>query len=127
MRLGQTSVIYFISKFSGSILGFIATIYFTRTLGEEIYGFYALTLALVSWLGIVKSVGFGQAVVKRMSENEEPDAFLSAGIVVKGGLTTLVVIGIILFRDQVNSYVGQPVAAFVVLLLVVSVFLWSQF
>ncbi len=121
MRLGQTSVIYFISKFSGSILGFIATIYFTRTLGEEIYGFYALTLALVSWLGIVKSVGFGQAVVKRMSENEEPDAFLSAGIVVKGGLTTLVVIGIILFRDQVNSYVGQPVAAFVVLLLVVSV------
>lgn len=122
MRLGQTSVIYFISKFGGSILGFFATIYFTRTLGEDIYGFYAITLALVSWLGIVKSVGFGQAIVKRMSEEEESDAFLAAGTAVKGSLTSLVAFGVVLFQDQVNAYVGQPVAEFVVLLLVISIF-----
>ena len=122
MRLGQTSVIYLLSKFGGSILGFFATIYLTRTLGEEIYGFYAITLALVSWLGIVKSVGFGQAIVKRMSEEEEPDAFLAAGTAVKGALTILVMVGVLLFRDQVNAYVGRSVAEFVVLLLVVSIF-----
>ncbi|MBP1921714.1 O-antigen/teichoic acid export membrane protein [Halorubrum alkaliphilum] len=121
MRLGQTSVVYLVSKFGGSILGFFATIYFTRTLGEEIYGFYAVTLALVSWLGIVKSVGFGQAIVKRMSEEEEPDAFLAAGTAVKTALTLVVALGVLVFRGQVNAYVGQPVAEFVVLLLVVSI------
>lgn len=122
MRLGQTSVIYLVSKFGGSLLGFFATIYFTRTLGEEIYGFYAVTLALVSWLGLVKSVGFGQAIIKRMSEDQEPDAFLAAGTAVKGSLTILVALGVLLFQDQINSYVGQPVATFVVLLLLASIF-----
>ncbi|MFA9426356.1 polysaccharide biosynthesis C-terminal domain-containing protein [Natronorubrum sp. A-ect3] len=122
MRLGQTSVIYLVSKLAGSLLGFLATIYFTRTLGEEIYGFYAITLALVSWLGIVKSVGFGKAIVKRMSEDEEPDAYLVAGTAIKATLTALVALGVLAFREQVNAYVGQPVAEFVVLLLVVSIF-----
>ncbi|WIV66377.1 flippase [Natrialbaceae archaeon AArc-T1-2] len=122
MRLGQTSVIYLVSKIVASLLGFLATIYFTRTLGEEIYGFYAITLALVSWLGIVKSVGFGQAIVKRMSEDEQPDAYLAAGTTVKAVLTGVVAVGVLVFREQVNAYVGQPVAEFVVLLLVVSIF-----
>ena len=122
MRLGQTSVIYLVSKLAGSLLGFLATIYFTRTLGEEIYGFYAITLALVSWLGIVKSVGFGKAIVKRMSEDEEPSAYLVAGTAIKATLTALVALGVLVFREQVNAYVGQPVAEFVVLLLVVSIF-----
>jgi len=120
MRLGQTSAIYLISKFGGSILGFFATIYFTRTLGEDIYGVYAITLAIVSWLGLVKSIGFGQAIVKRMSESEEPDAYFSAGVVVKATLLVFVVSLVALFRDQINMYVGQPVAEFVVLLLIVS-------
>ena len=122
MRLGQTSAIYLVSKLAGSALGFVATIYFTRTLGEETYGFYAITLALVSWLGIVKSVGFGKAIVKRMSEDEEPDAYLAAGTTIKAVLTTLVAAGVLVFQEQVNAYVGQPVAEFVVLLLVVSIF-----
>ena len=122
MRLGQTSVIYLVSKILASVIGFFATIYFTRALGEEIYGFYAITLSLVSWLGLVQSVGFGQAVVKRMSENDEPDAYLTAGVTIKATLTLLIVCGVALFRDQVNSYVGMPVSEFVVLLLIVSVF-----
>ena len=121
MRLGQTSAIYLVSKILASVIGFFATIYFTRTLGEEIYGFYAVTLALVSWLGIVKSVGFGKAIVKRMSEDEEPDAYLAAGTLVKGVLTTIVAIGVFVFSDQVNAYVGQPVAGFVILLLIASI------
>lgn len=122
MRLGQTSIIYVISKFGVSAIGFLATIYFTRTLGEEVYGFYALVLALVSWLGIVKSVGFGKAIVKRMSEEEEPDAYLAAGTVIKGTLTVIVAVLVFVFDDLVNAYVGRPVAEFVVLLLVVSIF-----
>jgi len=121
MRLGQTSAIYFVSKVLASVLGFVATVYFTRTLGDEIYGFYAVTLALVSWLGIVKSVGFSNAVVKRMSEGKEPDAYLAAGTVIKTVLTAIVVIGVFVFQEQVNAYVGQPVAELVVMLLIVSI------
>jgi len=121
MRLGQTSAIYFISKLLLSVFGFLATIYFTRTLGDEIYGFYALTLALVSWLGIVKSVGFGGAIIKRMSEGEEPDAYLAAGTAIKATLTTIVALGVFVFQAQVNAYVGQPVAELVVVLLIVSI------
>ncbi|MES3518016.1 MAG: oligosaccharide flippase family protein [Natronomonas sp.] len=122
MRLGQTSVVYLVSKIVASGLGFLATIYFTRLLGEEVYGAYALTLAVVSWLGIVKSVGFGTAVVKRMSEAEEPDAYLAAGTAIKTGLVFAVVVGVLVFEDALNSYVGRPVAGFVVVLLVVSIF-----
>ncbi|SDR12453.1 oligosaccharide flippase family protein [Natronobacterium texcoconense] len=122
MRLGQTSAIYFLSKVLASVVGFLATIYFTRTLGEEIYGFYSVTLALVSWLGLVKTVGFGQAIIKRMSEEDNPHAYFTAGILVKGVLTLPVILGVFLFRDHVNSYVGQPVAEFVILILTVSVF-----
>lgn len=122
MRLGQTSIIYFLSKIGVSIIGFFATIYFTRTLGEEIYGFYAITLALVSWLGLVKSIGFGRAIVKRMSESEEPDAYLAAGTTIKATLTGIVGVGVLIFSEQINAYVGQPVAEFVVLLLVASIF-----
>ena len=122
MRLGQTSAIYLVSKIAASALGFLGTIYLTRTLGEEIYGFYAITLALVGWLGLVKSVGFGQAIIKRMTEGDEPDAYLAAGTAIKAGLTLLVAAGVLLFREQVDAYVGQPVAAFVVLLLVVTIF-----
>ncbi len=122
MRIGQTSAIYFVSKATASVIGFFATIYFTRTLGEEIYGFYAITLALVSSLGLVKSIGFGQAIIKRMSEDEEPNAYLLAGTAVKIVLTGIVAVGVLIFHEQVNAYIGQPVSKFVVLLLIVTIF-----
>ncbi len=122
MRPGQTSIIYVIFKITASIIGFFATVYFTRTLGSEIYGFYAITLSLVSWLVIVKSVGFGKAIVKRMSENEEPDEYLAAGAMIKGILTIVVTIIIIIFREHIDAYVGIPVANYVVLLILTSIF-----
>ncbi len=123
MRIGQTSVIYLVSQIIASAIGFLATIYFTRTLGEEVYGFFAITLSLVSTLGIIKSIGFGSAMIKRMSEGEEPEAYLVAGTIIKIGLTSLIIFGLIFFQDLVNAYVGAPVAGFVMLILVISIFM----
>ncbi len=102
----------------------MATIYFTRTLGEEVYGFFAITLSLVASLGVIKNVGFGSAIIKRMSEGEEPDAYFMAGSLIKACLTAIVLLGVILFKGSVNSYVGAQVAEFVILLLVLSIF-WN--
>ncbi|RQG92130.1 transporter [Natrarchaeobius chitinivorans] len=120
MRLGQTSFILFLSKIFGSFLGFVATIYFARVLGEEVLGQYALVLTIVAWVGIVSSVGFSGAIEKRISEGDEPDRYLGAGIVITGGILILATVFVLLFRSQINAYVGVPVAEFVLLLLFAS-------
>lgn len=122
MRLGQTSVVYFVSKVFGSILGFLATVYFARELGEVVLGQYALVLALVTWLGIGGKLGFSGAITKRISEGKEPEEFVGAGIVVMGAMMTIAAFLVVVFREQVNAYIGVPVAEFVVLLLFVSLY-----
>ncbi len=122
MRLGQTSIIYLVFSIFSSLIGFLATIYFTRTLGEETYGYFAITLAVVSWLGIIKSLGFGQAIVKRMSEGEEPHKYFTTGLIIKAAFTISVAAGVFVFSDVINDYVGQSVAGFVILLLLASIF-----
>lgn len=122
MRLGQTSVVYFVSKVVGSVLGFVATVYFARVLGETVLGQYALVLALVTWLGVGGKVGFAEAVTKRVSEGENPEEFVGAGVVTMGAMMLAVAALVVVFQEQVNAYVGVPVAEFVILLLFVSLY-----
>lgn len=122
MRLGQTSLIVFLSKILGSAIGFLATIYFARELGEEIYGFFALTLAVVAWLGIIKGFGFGSATVKRISEGDDPEAYLFASAFVKLALTGFIAVFVFVFRHQIDAYVGANVWQFVILLVFVTIF-----
>ena len=122
MRLGQTSAVYFVSKILGSFLGFIATVYFARVLGEVVLGYYALVLALVAWLGLVGRAGITQAVVKRVSEGKDPARYVTAGSLMIGGIFCVIAVCVLVFRDLVNGYVGAPVAEFVVLLLCVELY-----
>ncbi len=117
MRLGQTSAIDFGARITGSFLGFIATIYFARVLGEVVLGQYALVLALVAWLGLAGKVGFSKALIKRMSEGRERDQFAIAGLLSITILTVILVTSVLTFRDHVNAYVGVPVAEFVAIIL----------
>lgn len=122
MRLGQTSAIYFVSKLVGSALGFLATIYFARELGEVVLGQYALVLVLVTWLGAAGKLGFSSAITKRISEGNDPEKFIGAGIVVMSVLISTMSLLVIIFRSQINAYVGAPIAGFVVLLLFVTLY-----
>jgi O-antigen/teichoic acid export membrane protein len=122
MRIGQTSFVVFASKLVGSALGFVATLYFARTLGAAVLGQYVLVLALVAWLSLAGNLGISSAITKRMSEGTDPDAYATAGAIVVtvfglvlGGL-------VVLFRNIVNAYVGKPVAPLVVLLLLFGLF-----
>jgi O-antigen/teichoic acid export membrane protein len=117
MRLGQTSAIYFVSKLLASAFGFVATIYFTRFLGEEVIGFYGITLSLVSALLLVGDTGFGGAITKRISEGDELDVYFTAGVIVKIVLLSVVSIGVLVFRETVNAYVGRPVALYILLMM----------
>ena len=127
MRLGQTSAIFFISRLTGSVFGFIATIYFARLLGEEVLGFYAVAIALVSWLTIVGKVGISGAVTKRVSEGDEQGAYATAGGSIIAVLFIVVALGIMLFQDPVNDYIGVPIAELVVLIVFAQLMLGFTF
>lgn len=116
MRLGQTSIVYLVSKVVGSLLGFVATVYFARLLGEEVLGYYSITLALVAWLAIAGKIGITGAIVKRVSEGEERASYITAGGLMMGGVFVLITLAVLAFRGTINRYVGAPVAVFVIVL-----------
>jgi O-antigen/teichoic acid export membrane protein len=122
MRLAQTSLIYTASRFVGSALGFVATVYFARELGEAVLGQFALIMALVSWIAIFSQVGISESITKRISEGDEPDAYFGAGLLFAAGVTTIATFGIVVFSGYVNSYVGTAAVAFTIPLLLLLTF-----
>lgn len=120
LELGQTSVVFFLSKLFASALGFIATIYIARLLGSEGLGIYSVATAVVSWLVLFGTMGVTSGITKRVSERDESSAYAIAGIsivlVFAVGLTT----AILLFRGQVNNYIGFSAAGFVAAMVVVT-------
>jgi len=107
----------FISRFGSSILGFIATVYFARTLGSEVLGIYFLVGAMVGWAKLGTSIGIPYTVTKRVSEQNDKQEHVIAGFLL---IATALVIAsslLYLFRDLVNQYLGAPLYHFVILLL----------
>lgn len=119
MRIGQTSAIVFLSKLVGSVLAFFATVYFARILGAEVLGYYALIITIAKWLRLSGDIGVASAVTKRISEGESTSAYFTSGLIAVGilGLVTSAIV--LLFRDQVNAYVGTASAAYIVVILLV--------
>lgn len=120
MKLGQTSVVFFVSRILASALGFVATVYFARLLGPGPLGIYYLVVGLVSWLAIAGTLGFSGALTKRISEETERKEFVAAAAVLVLGLFVVVSAGILAFRPYVRDYVGYPAAEFVIVLLFVT-------
>lgn len=108
MRLAKTSVLYFLSDISTSVIGFLATLYFARVLGASVLGQYFVVVALVAWLSI-PSNGIATAINKRMSEGVNPGRYVSAGLVLNGTLAAFIVLAAILLRSHLETYVGAPV------------------
>lgn len=106
MRVGQTSFISFVSRNVGSVLGFVATVYFARELGAEVLGVYALVIAVAAWLRLPTDVGFGQAAAKRISEGVDQGAYVLAYAIVSALLFLLVVVPTVLLRRYIEAYVG---------------------
>lgn len=118
MKLGQTSVVLFLSKILTSVLGFLAMVYFGRVLGPESLGVYFLAITVVSWLGFVGTMGFRLPTKKRVSEYEaDQDEFIIASLLI--ALTSFVVLAVLLylFRSQVNDYIGLDVMEYIVVIL----------
>lgn len=119
MRLGQTSLLYFLSKISGSLLGALATVYIARILGAEPLGIYHLVIGLVSWFAILGRVGVSKAIAKRVSEDSDEGEYVVAGTIVILLMFIFVTAAIVLFRDQIVEYVGYPATGYIIFILFV--------
>ncbi len=120
MKLGQTSLIYFLSRLLAAVLGFIATIYIARLLGADPLGIYYLVLGVVSWLAIAGRIGVSGAISKRVSEGEERMQYATAGTSFIAALFIILATGLFLFRPYVDSYIGYPATGYIVLILLVT-------
>lgn len=117
MRLGQTSLSYFLSSLLASAIGFLATLYIARMLGAEPLGIYNLAISLVSWLAVAAKVGISGAITKRVSEGDDRGHYAVAGASLIATFFLIFTAGALFFRHQVNDYIGYPAALFVVLIL----------
>lgn len=119
MRIGQTSFVVFSLKILTSILGFASTIYFARILGPEVLGYYALVVTLSGWFTLGTDLGVGGALTKRISEGEEPDAYFTSGLIIASVLGIIISVGVFLFQDAVNNYLGADLAEYLILIVLV--------
>jgi O-antigen/teichoic acid export membrane protein len=106
MKIGQTSLIVFISEIIGSILGFFATLYIARLLGPEVFGIYSAMIAVGSWLQLSSGPGVGIAAKKRISEGEGPGEYLVATAVIFLVSFIIISILVIILQEQIESYLN---------------------
>ena len=107
MKIGQTSIVVFFAKLLGAALGFVATLTFAQIVGAEVLGVYALVLTIMKWGTFASDLGFGNATTKRISENNEPGAFLAAGVLWVFAIGFVVSIAILLARPLIETYVSD--------------------
>jgi len=107
MKIGQTSIIVFLSKLLGSLLGFIGTLYLARELGAGVIGVYALITTVVGWLVLFADLGVGSAMVKRISEGEQQGKYLVAGVVWVLSFAAVLSVAVVLVQPVIESYIGE--------------------
>lgn len=117
LKLGRTAVSHFLSQIALSVSGFVATLVIAWVLGADGLGAYTLGLSLMVWLNLPLA-GFQKALTKRLSEGADQGEYLTAGVVVNLLSVLVPAVLVVLFRGQVNAYVGEDIAGLLALLLV---------
>lgn len=115
MELGEKTTLTFIAQIITTVIGFVATLYFARVLGEAVLGSYFLVVAVVLWVKAIGAVSIETAVEKRISAGNDPRAYFGAGGILIAIVFVIMAALMLLFRGQVRSYVDVPVPAIIAL------------
>jgi O-antigen/teichoic acid export membrane protein len=125
MRIGQTSIVNFLSQIATSVFGFVVTAYLTNELGATVFGNYALAASVLVWLKVLGGQGLQMATRKRISEGTDEAGFFGAALGLQAVAFCILAVGILAFRDQVNDYVRTDVAVVLVVLLFSGLLVWQ--
>lgn len=120
MRPAKKSILYFVSDIGTSLVGFLATLYFARVLGDDPLGQYFQVIALLAWLTIPTN-GLASAVNKRVSEGRSQQTVLTAGTVLSAGYGIFIALMVVLAGRYVDAYAEAEVSLYLAALLVANV------
>lgn len=116
-----------IAKFLMAIIGFIGTILFARILGPVAFGGFYLVWSVVKIVKLPVD-GFETASMKRYSETgTDRSAVVGTTLLVVAGVSFVATVGAIFLRARLASYTGLESAAFLFVILLVSVSLFTTF
>lgn len=118
----RQSIVSLIWQIAITLIGFLSTMYFAHAVGAGILGAYFLFTTYYSIIGMVIDGGLGGAAVKRISEGEEQNEYLSAFFVVSIFLTIAAVIILILFRSYFVDLNNSGLFYWLLLIVLVSRF-----
>lgn len=123
MKVGAEISKRFVTNVLGTVAGFLGTVFFTRQLGFDGIGAYAIFLSFQMITGNVASFGLYPVVIKLVSEGgKEARHFTSGALVLLSG-SALSLVPFVLFRDHVNRILNVDAA----LLVPLGVFSWGLF
>jgi len=101
------------ARSAGTVLSLLGLVIFSRSLGPELLGVFFLYQSMLSLLSIPADWGFAGALEKRLSEPKSNPSLFSTALTVKIIFLLIAVIFILAFRDIINQFLGQRLALFV--------------
>jgi O-antigen/teichoic acid export membrane protein len=107
----------------GTAAGFLGTLYFTRELGFDGVGTYAVFVSLQMVAGSLATFGIYAVLTKRVSEGRNQAAYFTTGAVILAVGAAVVAVVSVAARDVIDALVGVDVA----LLLPLAVLSWGAF
>jgi len=118
----RQSLISLGSTFGLTGVGFVATMYFTHALGAALYGDFSLFLAYYGVFNLIGDGGFGGAVVKRISEGRDQNAYFTAFLFLRIALLAASVVAVLALSDYLTSEKTTSMVLWLILALIVGVF-----
>jgi len=107
MDVKRGSIVLFGSRVGISVVGFAATVYFARTLGQAALGIYFTFEAVINVLGLLSRFGITTAVEKRISEAAtRNDEYLTGALTLATLPLVVVICAAVLLSGQIDAYVG---------------------
>lgn len=112
MNFSRTVFVDFISRFGRAGISLAVVAVFVRELGIGVFGIFVLFEAVLTVAGIFVDFGIGSAVQKRVAEYQRSPV-ISTALLLKVVLVCGVSVVVLLFRADLNAYLGAPLALYV--------------
>lgn len=117
----RQTMITLLSNIVLTLLGYLGTMYFAKTVGASVLGAYFLFMAYYGVCTIVLDGGVGTAATKRISEGDEPDAFFSAHVVQYTLFTLLTIVILIILRGFFVDFLNSGLFILLLFTLLISI------
>lgn len=117
MNLGRTSLIHFSTQVITSVAGFLTTFVIARLLGADVLGTFSVATSVMILVTIPTNT-IGGAMSKRISEQQEPSLYFSAGMIAVVAFTIALTAGLAGFGSILNEYLGASIVELLILMVI---------